>query len=102
MLDLRGFYPGAWDELVVWLPYGNICAYGIKGYEPKGLNCRSSTDDNDCQLIFLRKNELAFMIPIDRRKIDLTTLDHPGRIARKQALFVFETPGEFPKMVLAN
>ncbi len=99
-LDLRALRPGEWDELAFWAPYQNICDLGIRGYEKGGMSCRSSFDDGECYLVFLRANEVAFILPVNRKLTDFSSMAFPPRLPREKAVFRFTTQGDWPKMAL--
>lgn len=86
-LDFRKFAPSEWDEITIWKPYGNICTLGIVGYEKSGKNCKSSKDDGETYLIFLKENQVAFIAPYSRRFADFATSELPSRIGREKAIF---------------
>lgn len=97
-LDLRAFRMGEWEEMLFWAPYQNICDYGITGYEAGNFNCSSSNDDGECYLLFIQANKLVFSIPVDRRKLDLTKSKLPNRLTRNEAVFSFQTKGDWPEV----
>lgn len=101
-LDMRSFREGEWDQLQILYPYDRICDYGIDGY-PKDLPaCEATSSDGESHLLFLSKNKLVGQVPIDRQKIDLTTIYPAKRIDRDRAEFIFESKEQFPKMHVAN
>jgi hypothetical protein len=86
-IDLGRISGVEWDELVFWSPYSDICDYGITSFEKGGLRCRSSVDDSESYLLFLRKNELAGIVPLERKRFDLGEAHLQGRIPRARARF---------------
>lgn len=87
VLDLREVGGGDWDELAVWHPYEDLCALGIRGLSPGSKACRTSTDDGDCELLFLRRGELAGRARVDRRRSDFARASLPPRLPRAAARF---------------
>jgi hypothetical protein len=85
IIDLSDLNKVDWNELVFVSPYTTLCEYEINGYEQHNENCVGSQDDGECWLALLKNNELVSLIPIDRSKIDLTTIQFPHRLSRSQA-----------------
>lgn len=78
------------DALTVWRPYGDICRLGIDGLEPGSKDCRSSKDDSDCQMLFLRNNHLLGAADVNRRAADFATAELRARLPRAAACFQLE------------
>lgn len=100
--DLRKIDAVDWDEIVFWSPYTNICDFGIEGLEKGSPDCKSSGDDGECYLLFLKQNKLAGTVPVDRSKIDLTTAELKERVAKEKAVFRFVTTSFGPKIQLVK
>ena len=99
-IDLSVINTVEWDALTFLSPYSDVCQYGINGYEPGGSNCFESHDDNESWLLFLKDNKLVAKVPIDRRKIDLTTAQFPLRLLRENAKFEMESKNGFTQVKL--
>ena len=99
-IDFSTFYPSEWDEITIWRPYQNICKLGISGYEPNNSNCKSSTDDGETYLIFLKENHVAFIAPYNRGYADFATSKLPDRIKRNSAIFKLSEESKWPKVEL--
>ena len=99
-LDLTSISDPAWDELVFWSPYADICDYGIEKFEKNSPNCMSSKDDGECAILLLKKNVLVAQIPVNRRQIDFTKLDVKARISKERAQFKFTSKEDWPGVEL--
>lgn len=102
LVDLSTMKSIKWDELVFVAPYKDFCLSDFEGTSPGNLTCFSSSDDGECWLLFLYKNQLVTYVPIDRRKIDLTTANFPPRLPRERAKFIFHESGDWAKVSIAN
>jgi hypothetical protein len=99
-LDLRQLKSVEWDELVFWGPYEDICDFGIDGFQRGRFSCKSSSDDGECYLLFLKSNRLVGTVGINRRRIDLTAAHLKNRVPREKAIFLFKGESDLPAVEL--
>lgn len=100
-LDLRSFQEGLWDELIILGPYSNICSYGVEGFEASGPSCNLRLNEMYEYIIFLRKNKIVGRANVERRLVDLSTIDlGTKRVKQVDAVFEYKKSGDWSEVKL--
>jgi hypothetical protein len=100
VLDLRKIQTVDYDELAFWPPYEDICSLGIEEFNKNGSNCKKTSDDGECYLLFLKNNKLVGKVQIARREVDFAASEINWRVLKRNALFQFLSKNNFPKVKL--